>query len=128
MCCRRKIVCSQINACQSVLSVGTAGTTEHTNYYGGPCERGPTVHTKPYIFRYFYSQYLVLFTTVVPRNSFSQRPLLTFVPDTTEKSLLQNVHPSYQVPGRASCLFATRQRLLKISVLYHYTLPDTGIY
>ena len=29
---------------------------------------GPTVHTKAYIFRYFYQQYLVLFTMMVPRN------------------------------------------------------------
>ena len=38
------------------------------SYYGGPCLIGPTVQTKTYIFRYFYQQYLVLFT-MVPRNS-----------------------------------------------------------
>ena len=37
-------------------------------YYGGPYEIGPTVYTKTYIFRFFHSQYLVLFT-IAPRNS-----------------------------------------------------------
>ena len=38
--------------------------------YGGPYLIGPMVHTKNYIFRYFYRHYLVLFPRVL-RNSFS---------------------------------------------------------
>ena len=33
-------------------------------YYGGPLYIGPTVHTKTYMFIYFYPQYLVLLTMV----------------------------------------------------------------
>ena len=37
-------------------------------YYGEPYQMGPTVHTKTYIFPYFYQQNLVPLT-MVPRNT-----------------------------------------------------------
>ena len=47
------------------------------HYHGGPQQIGPTVHTKTYIFTYFYQQYLVSFT-MVPRDKEAARFLETF--------------------------------------------------
>ena len=51
-------------------------TNVKNHHHGGPYKIGPAVHTKTYIFRYFYQQYLVLFTVVPRNNARSKKPML----------------------------------------------------